>query len=158
MAGSPSSNTIRGLWDRLAKLPLGRTAFGFAIRRIVPYSGSIRAEVLQLGEGHALVRMRDRRSVRNHLGSIHAVAMMNLAELTSGLALHYGMPPSARAILTSFSMVYLKKARGPLTGESSVALPDWTSQAAISVEAVLRDSSGDPVARAEAEWLVRPLE
>lgn len=147
---------IRTLWSRLEPLPGGRRLFGFALGRIAPYSGSIHPEVLELRSGYARLVMRDRRAIRNHLGSIHAVALMNLAELTSGLALNYSLPSHGRAILLGLSIEFLKKARGRLTAEASAPVPHAVEREEVELTTTILDASGDLVARAHARWLVGP--
>ncbi|MCZ7652329.1 MAG: DUF4442 domain-containing protein [Thermoanaerobaculia bacterium] len=147
---------LLSLWHRLAPRPGGRWLFGFLLGRAVPYTGSIRPRVQELSPGRVRVAMRDRRAVRNHLGSIHAVALMNLAEVSSGLALLAGLPPDGRGILVGLSIEYLKKARGTLV--ASCDFPPVTSaeKREVEVESTLRDAAGDVVARARARWLVGP--
>lgn len=158
MAPSDDRNPIRRLWDRLAKLPGGRSLFSIAIGRLAPYTGTIRPRVLELGSGFARVSMRDRRAVRNHLDSIHAIALMNLAEVATGLALHYDLPADARAILTRLSIDFLKKARGPLIADATAPILSDSGRAEIDVEAVIRDREDAIVATAHARWLVGPKE
>jgi acyl-coenzyme A thioesterase PaaI-like protein len=100
--------------------------------------------------------MADRRAIRNHLDSIHAIALMNLAEVTTGLALHYGLPGNARAILTNLSIEFLKKARGPLEAEARAPALRGDERTELTLEVIVRDRSGDAVARASARWLVGP--
>ena len=152
------SNPIRTLWDRFAPRPGGRLLFSVALGRLAPYTGSISPRVRALRAGYARVEMRDRRAVRNHLRSVHAIALMNLAEVTSGLALMYALPSGARAILLGLSIDYLKKARGTLTAESSLEPPETTERREYEFESVIRDASGEVVARARAKWLVGPEE
>ena len=154
-AASPG-RAIRKAWDRCRKLPGGDRLFSFALGRMVPYSGSIGAVVRELSPGHARVELADRRKVRNHLDSIHAVALMNLAELSTGLALNTGLPDDARSILVGLSIEYVKKARGTLTSECTVGPPPTSEKREVAVSAVIKDRAGDVVVRATARWLVAP--
>jgi acyl-coenzyme A thioesterase PaaI-like protein len=124
---------------------------------MIPYTGSIHPLVLELRPGYAKVQMRDRRAVRNHLHSIHAIALMNLGEVTTGLAMTLAMPDGARGIVTGLSMEYVKKARGLLTAECSAPPFDASVSAQHDFHADILDASGDVVARATAHWLVGPV-
>ncbi len=158
----PSSNESPGarlsrLWARLSPLPGGPWLFSRLLGTMVPYTGSIGATVRQLEPGYARVELKDRRAVRNHLRSVHAVALVNLGEVTTGLSVLAGLPPTVRGIVTRLSMEYFKKARGTLTSESRVTVPEVTSATNYDVTADIKNSSGEVVARATATWRLEPV-
>jgi acyl-coenzyme A thioesterase PaaI-like protein len=143
---------LLSLWQGCRRLPFGRTIFGALFARQVPYSGSIGAAVLALAPGHARLALRDRRAVRNHLGSIHAVALINLGELASGLAMTAAMPAGVRGIVTRIETEYRKKARGTLVAESRVEFPQVAGDTDLDVRAEIRDTAGDVVATVLVKW------
>ena len=147
-----TDNELFATWKRLSALPLGTRLFSWVMSRRVRYTGSIRPHILELAPGHARVELRDRAAVRNHLGSIHAVALMNLGEATGGLALMAWLPRTHRAIVTNLSMQYVKKARGTLTGRADLNLPDPNFEGHFVSRAELLDTDGDVVATCAAEW------
>jgi len=145
------------LWRRLRPWPGGRWLFGRLLRLRVPYSGSVNPRFLILEPGHAEVEIPDRRANRNHLRSVHAIALVNVAEQASGLAMLTGLPPGFRAIVIHITMEYLKKARGPIRAVSTVALPQVTTDTDIDVTADCLDRAGAVVARATVRWRVGPV-
>lgn len=149
---SPGARILR-LWQRLAPWPGGRWLFGFILGRMVPYTGSISPRIRELQPGHACIELRDRRRVRNHLNSIHAIALSNLGEVTSGLAMLTGLPPNIRGIAVKISTEYFKKARGRLVAETRCEVPQVQGEdVEVVVQADIRDRDGDVVARTTAVW------
>jgi acyl-coenzyme A thioesterase PaaI-like protein len=144
-------------WKRLRNLPGGQWLFSRLVGRLVPYTGSISPRVRTLEPGHAVVALRDHRAVRNHLQSIHAVALINLGEVASGLAMLTALPEGQRGIVTSLAADYAKKARGPLVAEARVAPgAELTEPVDRDAEAEIRDASGDVVAIVRARWRISP--
>lgn len=145
------------LWRRLHGLPGGQWLFARIFGFLVPYSGSVRPRIRVLAPGHAEVEIPDRRANRQHLGSVHAIALVNVAEQASGLAMLAGLPDDIRGIVTQISMQYLKKARGTIRAVSRVEVPVVQADMDFDVVAECLDGSGDVVARATVRWRLGPV-
>ena len=141
-------------WNTLRALPGGKRVFSGLVGRMAPYTGTIPFRVLDLGPGRCTVRMQDRRQVRNHLRSVHAIALMNLGEVATGLAMYAGLPPGSRGIITELTMRYERKARGTITASCTTEVPQNTGRHDLIVHASLRDPDGTEVATARAVWRI----
>lgn len=143
-------------WQMARRLPWGQTLFSLSLRWFVPYTGKLGATVMELSPGRCRVRLKDRRGVRNHLNSVHAIALANLAEMTSGLAMVSALPSSHRAILVELKIQYLKKARGTLMASADLTLPALDREQEVLLPVSVRNSEGEVVCSAQASWKIGP--
>lgn len=142
---------IMALWRRLTPLPAGRWLFARLLGGMVPYTGALGVRVEALEPGYARVSLRERRGVRNHLRSIHAVALVNMGELATGLAVLTALPPGVRGIVTELSAAYHAKARGRVEAACRAPGP-WVPGETAEAVATITDAAGTPVATVTARW------
>ena len=147
---------IREGWQRLRRLPGGPRLFDRALGLAIPYTGGLGAQVVTLEPGYAQVRLTERRAIQNHLRSIHAIALCNLAELTGNLALAFSLPDNSRFIVTKLSIEYKKKARGVILAECRCAPPTSSERQHYQLDVTITDASGTVVSTAAIETLVSP--
>ena len=146
-------------WKILKSTKLGRWLFSFLIGIFVPYSGSISPQVIEIEKGKSTIRLKEKWFVRNHLKSVHAIALANLGELASGLAMLSALPPNSRGIVRSINIEYLKKARGVLTSKGSANPPQVLTENIEQIaHADIFDSSNELVAVLKVNWQVGPRE
>ena len=126
----PQSNHVLSIWNRLASWPLGKWLFSRLVCFRAPYFGSVRPLFLDLRPGSSLVRVKLKRRVKNHIGTLHAIAMCNAAELAAGTMVEASLPPSHRWIPKGMVVEYLKPAHGDVVAAAQVALPAELEDAA----------------------------
>ena len=147
---------LQSLWKRLHQLPGGAWLFSRILARVIPYTGTIGANVREFRPGYAQITMRDRRRVRNHLNSVHALALANMGEFTSGLAMLGALSTDTRGIPTRLTIEFYKKARGFLVAECHCSPPTASEDTDFEVHADIRDTDGDVVARTTVNWRLGP--
>ena len=145
------------LFHRLGGSAPGRWLYSRLVCWKAPYFASISPTVVHLAPGTCTVRFADRRRVRNHLGSVHAIALCNAAELAGGLATDATIPASMRWIPKGMSVRYLQKARGPLTATAGVpAIGDATLAQEVAAHVAVVDAGGETVFDAVIAMWVSP--
>lgn len=104
----------------------------------------------------------------NHLGTVHASALLALAEASSGefLLRQFGAEPGLLPVVRRLDSKFRKPAQGSVTSRASVA-PEAVSQcvaqlgargrASITVDVELHDQSGAHVLTAAVEWFIQRL-
>ena len=109
-------NPVLKMWQRAAAYPLGKTVFSRVVCHRAPYFASIQPVLEELDTGWAVAKIKDRRAVHNHIGSVHAIAMCNLAEFCAGVVSEASMPDGMRWIPAGMTVRYLGPAKGVLRG------------------------------------------
>ena len=159
-------------YDKLQSLPagLGSKAFAVVAGLYVPHAARMGFRVHNLSKRSIAVVMPDKRANRNHLRSLHAMALAHLGEFTTGLLLLYAVSSDRyRTILVKYEIEFLHKARGPITARATLELPkpkgkagqkkgnaaaQGLDKADVVVVAELTDERGTLVARTTATWRV----
>ena len=152
----PPDGKVLSMWKRLSARPFGAWLFSKAICWKAPYFGSISPRFTVVENGRCEAVIQDRRRLHNHIGTVHAIALCNLAELCAGLMTDASLPRGMRWIPKGMSVRYLKKAHGALVGsakpEIEIAAADGGYELPVRVE--VRDAAGDLVFDAVvAMWL-----
>ncbi|MGJ7902237.1 hotdog fold domain-containing protein [Lysobacter sp. 1R34A] len=152
------STDVLSLYKKMTRWPAGHWLFSRAICWNAPYFASISPRFESLESGRCSATMRHRRKVTNHLGTVHAIAMCNLAELTGGVMTDVSIPRSMRWIPVGMSVEYLKKAVGQVRAVATPAAPIVESASAydLPVDVVVTDPAGDAVFRARIDMRVSP--
>ncbi|MFW7378629.1 MAG: DUF4442 domain-containing protein [Oligoflexus sp.] len=149
-------NLVKEGWDKLSKLPFGKELFSYLVGRAAPYTGNIRATVVELRPGYAKVVVNERGSIRNHLRSIHAIALANLAELAGNIALSYVLPDDARFIVTKMDITYSKKARGTIFAIGECPIPTTSKRQEYIVPVKIINDKDEILCQATLHSLVGP--
>ena len=149
-------NAALAAWRRLESKPLGKALFSRIVCFKAPYFGTISPRFEELRPGHARVSMRKRRKVTNHIGTVHAIAMCNLAELAAGTMTEVSIPASMRWLPKGMTVEYLKKASGGI--QAVATLPEVAEGAGRDVPATveMKDDAGELVCRATITMWVSP--
>lgn len=145
-------------YQRLARLPGGRWLFSRLVCLKAPYFSTIAPRVERLEPGLCEATLRHRRSVTNHLGTVHAIALCNLAELAGGLATDASLPASMRWIPRGMQVDYLHKASGSMRATARPAGPAVAAAEAyaLPVDVIVANRAGEPVFRARIDMWVSP--
>jgi acyl-coenzyme A thioesterase PaaI-like protein len=150
-------NSVLALWRKLASVPGGHWLFSRLICLKAPYFSSVRPTFVALRPGYCEVTIRKRRAVTNHLGTVHAIAMCNMAELAAGIMSEASVPSTHRWIPKGMSVDYLKKAGTSLRAIAEVTpLPEFGPAFELPVPVNVIDSSGAVVCRAVIRMWVSP--
>lgn len=144
------------LWRRLGGGAFGQWVFSRIVCAKAPYFSTIAPRFRVLEPGRCEAEIRDRRAVHNHIGTVHAIALCNLAELVGGVMTDASLPPGMRWIPKGMQVQYLKKAKGILRGIATPAIPIVAADSGyeLPVDVAVLDAAGEKVFAATiAMWL-----
>ena len=121
---------------------LGNAAFSKKVCEIVPYFATIDPQFVDLQPGYSEVTMPNTAKVHNHLGTVHAIAMCNLAEIAAGLMADVSIPETCRWIPVGMNVRYLAKAKTDLRGIANGREIDWANPGDKDIPVSIIDKDG----------------
>lgn len=120
------NNILLKTWQIASVLPLGKQMVSKLICHRIPFFKTIRPVFVELRPDYCQARMPKTKQVINHLGSIHAIAMCNMAEFTGGAMCEVSLPAEYRWIPKGMQVEYVKKATTDLKAIATPVDPRWS--------------------------------
>ncbi|GAP74831.1 MULTISPECIES: hotdog fold domain-containing protein [Pseudoalteromonas] len=137
-------------YKKLTNWPFGHWLFSKAVCFKAPYFGSIKPFITLLEPGKCVAQVKNRRAVHNHIGTIHAIAQCNAAELVAGVMTDATVPHKThRWIPKGMTVEYLNKVDTDMTATAHIPLPhQWQDKEDLLVPVEVTNTRGEIVFRA----------
>lgn len=133
----------------------GPESFSNMVCQQAPYFSTISPELTELKAGFAEARVPFRKEVTNHLGTVHAIAMCNAAELVAGLMTDASIPSDGKWIPQGMTVNYLAKAKTELRAVANGDSIDWETTGEKVVPVEIFDTGGNKVFTAQITMNVK---
>lgn len=140
--------------EKFKRLPCGLWLFTKILCLKAPYFSSIHPVFKALGPGYGEAVLRKRRSVQNHLGTVHAIAMANLCELVAGTTLEITIPSTHRWIPKSMKINYVAKATTDVRAKTKFSINNWPDAGSENIFVEVLDVTNKIVVTAEIEMYI----
>lgn len=115
------------------------------ITETAPYFSTINPMFVELKPGYAEITVPNTRSIQNHMGTVHAIAMCNAAELVAGMMTEVSIPDTYRWIPMEMTVRYLAKAKTDLRAVAKGEDIDWNALGETKVPVSVYDAEGKEV-------------
>jgi acyl-coenzyme A thioesterase PaaI-like protein len=121
---------------------MGNEAFSKAVCNLAPYFSTIDPVFVDLRPGYAEVKFANRREVHNHMGTVHAIALCNAAELAAGTMTTVSIPDGRQWIPVGMTVQYLAKAKTDVRIVADGAQVNWEQTGDVQVPVDAFDTEG----------------
>lgn len=146
------------LWRKLSAKPGGKRLFSAAMCLRVPYFRTVLPHVRDIRPGRAEVTAPKWWGVYNHIGTFHAIAACNLAEIAMGMLAEATVPATHRWLPKGMTVEYVAKAESGLRAVAEVPeLPEFGDEGFdLVVPVSITDTAGRTVVAATITiWVTR---
>lgn len=135
---------------------VGPDSFSTMVCNGAPYFETIAPKFRELEPGRAVVSVPFRREITNHLGTVHAIALCNAAELAGGTMTDASVPAGWRWIPKAMQVSYLAKAKTDVVAVADGRNVKWDAAGDVDVPVSISDANGVEVFKAVITMNIRP--
>jgi uncharacterized protein (TIGR00369 family) len=127
----------------------------------VKFTGTAGCTVEELSERRCVVSLRNRKAVRNHIGSVHAVASVLIAESATGYLVGMNVPDSSVPVIKAIKVDYVKRAKGDMKAvaeltDEQIRMMQTEEKGETAVKVCITDGEGKEPLLAEMIWAWTP--
>lgn len=148
--------TAYDMYKKITTLPQGRRLFSIAYSQKVPYFASIHSRVVEMRPHYAELTIPKRRSVHNHIGTVHAIAVCNGLEAAMGLLAEATVPEGYRWLPKGMDVRYLAKSDSDLVCVAESTQADWDGAPDVPIAVRARRADGTVVVEGTIHLWVKP--
>lgn len=156
-------NKLNTIVSQINALPdfLSAKALTTLFARSVKFTGTAGIKVEALTERSATVSLKNKKTVQNHIGSVHAVAGILIAESATGYVVGMNIPDTSVPVIKTIKADYVKRAKGDMRAESSltaaqVKLMQTQEKGETIVPVIVTDGDGKEPILMEMTWAWTP--
>ena len=134
-----------------------------AIGNVVKLVGTSQVHFAEMTHHRLVCQLKNRKKVRNHIGQIHAAAMILLAETATGILVGMNIPDDKIPLIKSLNTKFVRRTQGDM--KAIATLSDEQIQVLYNedkgefiVPVKVTDETGEEVIECEALWAWIPKE
>jgi acyl-coenzyme A thioesterase PaaI-like protein len=117
---------VMDLYTQVTRLPAGKKLFSVLFSQKAPFFATVRPRFVELRPNYAELRIKKRRRVQNHIGTLHVIAICNGLEAAMGALAEVTVPADRRWIPKGMDVSYTAKATSDITCIAETDPAAWT--------------------------------
>ncbi|MEM1327460.1 MAG: DUF4442 domain-containing protein [Bacteroidota bacterium] len=152
-------NTLNTAVAQLASLPEEQrtTMISQFLGSAVPYVGYSGVQFEQVGTHEVRAHIENEENVRNHIGQVHAAAMILLAETVTGIVVGMNIPDDKIPLIKTLNTRFIRRTEGRITASATltdeqIEQIEMVEKGDVPVAVTVTDSTGEEVIVVEAVW------
>mmetsp|Transcript_9086 Transcript_9086/g.13466 ORF Transcript_9086/g.13466 Transcript_9086/m.13466 type:complete len:174 (+) Transcript_9086:222-743(+) len=134
--------------------PLG---YSLLFNNMVKLAGTAGIKVNNMSRQEVEVYLKNRKSIQNHIGGLHACSMALAAESATGIVVGMNVPDTHIPLIKSMNVDFVKRCQGDIRVKASLSDEDFVriheeDRGDVTVQVHVEDESGNEPIKAEMIW------
>lgn len=159
----PAKNKLNSIVSNINALPefLRTKALSTFFGKMVKFTGTAGISIEELNEQRAVISLKNKKRVQNHIGSVHAVASILIAESATGYVVGMNIPDTSVPVIKTIKADYTKRAKGDMKAvatlsQKQISAMKTEEKGETSVKVTVTDAEGKEPILMEMIWAWTP--
>lgn len=126
-------NRLAKIVQKLEKYP--KSLLSYVVGRTVKFVGTAGVQFEEMTTDRVVVTLKNKKKVRNHIGQVHAAAMILLAETATGMVVGMNVSDDKIPLIKSLKTDFVRRSKGMMRAEA------WLDE--VQKQRILTDEKGE---------------